>query len=364
MDKIRLLKFLDKGIGSALARFLSGFQSKDSFKPEIKHLKKVLFIRPGGIGDAVLLLPAIRVLKSSYPQVSIDILCEKRNSGVFEIEEGIISNFYLYDRDLDLFRILKNKYDAVIDTEQWHRLSAIVAFLTGSPIRIGFNTNERGRLFTHRVPYSHDDYEVYSFLHLLEPLLGYIPEFHEEEPFIELNDNINEWAFISEPAVAIFPGATIRERRWGGENYGIVARGLIERGFQVVIIGSSSDKEDARKILEIAPQAIDLAGKTSLRDAGFILKRCALLICADSGLLHLAVGIGIPTLSLFGSGIEKKWAPRGKRNIVLNKHLPCSPCTRFGYTPQCKRGIACLNLISTDEVLKSAYRLLESNRYT
>lgn len=360
MTKIHFLKILDRHIGKLIIRLLPKVRRQKVLNCKSKELRRILIIRPGGIGDAVLLLPTLKVLKKACPEALIDILCEKRNFGVFELLYDN-NRIYLYDNGYDIFKIFFEKYDVVIDTEQWHRLSAIVAFLTGSPIRIGFDTNERGRLFTHRIPYSHDDYEVYSFLHLLEPFLGYIPEFPVEEPFIELAERSNRWAFIPEPAVAIFPGATIRERRWGGENYGVVARELIERGFQVVILGSRRDKEDAKKILEIAIQAIDLTGKTSLRDAGFILKRCTLLICADSGLLHLAVGIGIPTLSLFGSGIEKKWAPRGKRNIVLNKHLPCSPCTRFGYTPKCKEGLACLKLISPDEVLQWAFRSLNLN---
>jgi lipopolysaccharide heptosyltransferase II len=357
MNKIVFLKSVDRVIGKALVQFLSRLKNRDSLENEFKDLKRLLIIRPGGIGDGVLLLPAIKALKRAYPEVLVDILCEKRNSGVFELTD-YINQIYLYDRGLDLLKVLNNRYELVIDTEQWHRLSAVVASLTGSPVRIGFDTNERGRLFTHRIPYSHDDYEVYSFFHLLKPLFSYIPEFNVDEPFIDIEDK--ESALISLPSVALFPGATIRERRWGGENYGIVARGLIEKGFNVVILGSEIDREDARKILEIAPHAIDLTGKTTLKDVALILKKCSLLICADSGLLHLAVGIGTPTLSLFGSGIEKKWAPRGKRHITLNKRLPCSPCTKFGYTPKCKKGIACLKSISPDEVLEVALRMLES----
>lgn len=357
MNKIVFLKSIDRITGRFLVQLLSRFQREEASKKGLQDLKRLLIIRPGGIGDAVLLLPSIKALKKAYPEVQLDVLCEKRNYGIFELTD-CVNRIYLYDRGFDLLKVLKNRYDGVIDTEQWHRLSAVIAFLTGSPVRIGFDTNERRRLFTYRIPYSHDDYEVYSFFNLLKPLLGYIPQFNVDESFIDIEDK-EEATFISEPAVAIFPGASIRERRWGGNNYGIVARELIKKGFKVIILGSGIDREEARDISRIAPHAVDLTGKTSLKDVALILKRCRLLISTDSGLLHLAVGVGTSTLSLFGSGIEKKWAPRGRRHVVINKRLPCSPCTRFGYTPRCKNKIACLTSISPEEVLERALQLLK-----
>lgn len=149
------------------------------------------------------------------------------------------------------------------------------------------------------------------------------------------------------------------ERRWGGERYGEVARRFIKKGYRVIIVGSNTDKDDAQIIRNIAPEAKDLTGKTTLKDIAFLLKKCRLLITADSGLLHLAVGVGTPTVSLFGSGIENKWSPRGKRHRVINKHLPCSPCTRFGYTPGCKLSVRCMSYITVEEVYEMAVKLLE-----
>ncbi|MFN3479477.1 MAG: glycosyltransferase family 9 protein, partial [Thermodesulfovibrionales bacterium] len=256
-------------------------------------------------------------------------------------------------------------YDVVIDTEQWHRLSAVVAYASRAHVRIGFATNERERLFTNKISYSHDDYEVYSFLRLIEPLIGYIPSFSHDEPFVNVEDNPASLdGHLSENTIAIFPGATVAERRWGGERYGRVARVLVEKGYKVIIIGSEDDREDAAKIINIAPGAIDLTGKTTLKEVASILKRSKLLINADSGLLHLAVAVGTPTVSLFGSGIEKKWAPRGKRHRVINKHLACSPCTKFGYTPECRKGRSCMNLISEEEVLEKIDELLAGNPST
>jgi len=91
---------------------------------------------PAGIGDAVLLIPAIEAVRMKFPDARIDILCEKRNADIFILTK-MVNKVYLYDRGLELFKCLRNNYDVVIDTEQWHRLSAIVARMTGTPIRIG-----------------------------------------------------------------------------------------------------------------------------------------------------------------------------------------------------------------------------------
>ncbi len=332
------------------------FQKKTS-----AEIGTILFIRPGGIGDAVLLLPAIRAFKENFPGSVIDVLCEKRNAEIFGFSADI-NRIYLYDRGLDLVRTLRNRYNVVVDTEQWHRLSAVVAYLSGADVRIGFDTNERRKMFTHRTPYSHHDYEVYSFFHLIKPLVGGIPHFDRDKPFIETDEAgsfLSEEVRTRDDLIAIFPGASVPERRWGGDNFGKVAQALSDKGHQIVILGTRFEKGDAERIRRLAKNAIDLTGKTNLRDVSALLKTCKLLISADSGLLHIAYAVGTPTVSLFGSGIEKKWAPPGRRHRAINRHVACSPCTKYGYTPRCKRSVECLLSVSAGEVIQAAEALLD-----
>lgn len=359
MDKISLLKNFDKIIGTPLVFMLSRISEKQGISSS--GVKKFLLIRPGGIGDAVLLLPAIDALKSRFPDSDIDILCEKRNAEIFRLSNAI-GRIYLYDRGLDLFRSLRNRYDVVIDTEQWHRLSAVVAYLSGGPIRIGFGTNERKKLFTHRISYSHEDYEVYSFLHLIEPLTDRSYDFKPDEPFISIKNDVashlQDELKNKGKVIAIFPGASVMERRWGGDKFGEAAKILSDKGYDIIILGSNADRADAERIKKHAGNCVDLIGRTNLKDIAAVLKKSRLLITADSGLMHIAYAVGTPTVSLFGSGIEKKWAPRGENHIVLNKHPDCSPCTKFGYTPCCKRNVECLSLISVEDVVAAVKTIL------
>ncbi|MBF0563786.1 MAG: glycosyltransferase family 9 protein [Nitrospirae bacterium] len=405
MNKIEALKKIDSLLGPPLVKALSLLllsqqkrREKQERKPEraatsfsvipacpesgsappavvpAAAIRLVLFIRPGGIGDAVHLIPAIRAFKAMIGSAEIHLLCEKRNAGVFSLCTEI-SRIYLYDKGPGLLTCLANRYDAVIDTEQWHRLSAIMAVLSRAPVTVGFGTNDRKILFTHSVAYSHDDYEVLSFMHLLEPIMepmlgpltATAPTFDDDAPFINVGEDVGEPEaglqnllplYPGDTLVSIFPGASVKERQWGGHRYGLVSAALIARGLKVAIIGAPSDTLHARAIIKQCPACLDLTGKTSLAGTAAVLKRSGLLISADSGILHLGVAVGTPTVSLFGPGIEKKWGPKGKRHRIINKCLPCSPCTEFGYTPTCKINVKCLSMITEDEVIEAAVELL------
>jgi len=326
--------------------------------------RSFLFIRPGGIGDAVLLLPAIRALKEAHPDAVIDVLAERRNAQGFSFSPHV-RQVFLYDRGTDLLKSLRNRYDVVIDTEQWHRLSAVVSRLIRSSVKIGYGTNERKRLFTHEVSYSHDAYEIDSFFNLLQPL-GITSPGDPVPPFIEIESSVYKRAgellgnLAQGTFVVLFPGASVPERRWGAERFRAVAEALEGGGIPVVVVGGREDAVEGAEIVT-GMRGLNLAGKTSLAETAAVIDRSAVLVSGDSGILHIGVGLGKPTVSLFGPGIAKKWAPRGENHIILNKNLPCSPCTRFGTTPECPMGARCLQEINPDEVTAAVMALLKRN---
>lgn len=360
MNKIRFLKLLDSYFGKLACTLLTQHIKERSLPfPSAR----VLFIRPGGIGDAVYLLPILSLLKSKYPDASIDILSEKRNAAVFSFATEVESLFR-YDVPQELITCLRKHYDIIIDSEQWHRLSAVVASLIKAEFRIGFGTNERSRLFNHAVSYSHDDHELISFSRLLKPLIDVFPLPKLGESFLHLPgaliENVkNKFTLLEKSLVAIAPGASVAERRWGGNRFALVAEELASHGYNIVIVGAAADSQDAAVIKNSVPRAVDLTGKTSLQEAAAVLSLSRLLICADSGLLHIAVALGIPTVSLFGPGRRKKWAPLSERHRVIDKQLSCSPCTTYGSTPPCSQQIACMQQIIPQEVISAACEILE-----
>ena len=376
--RIRCLKILDFLIGGILIYFcrliLPGKSESVSYlrndKPGDKELK-ILIIRPGGIGDAVLLIPSINTLNHRLPNSRIDILAEKRNYEIFRICNNI-NKILLYDANIlnALMEIIRTKYDIVIDTEQWHKLSSVITCISRARVRVGYNTNKRSEMYSHTVNYRHDIHEIYSFLNLVKALSSEAGNQDFNKKFIEIpdysrTDNIKqfeEYKNIHVFSVGIFTGATVKERRWGAENFAKVVVKLLEDGIGVILLGGKSEIPDSVKIKRHLDNnsILDLTAKTSLIETTGIIAGLDLFLSADSGLMHIASGLGIYTVSLFGAGIKPKWAPRGNQNMILDKELPCSPCTKFGYTPSCPIGVKCLSEISIDEVYNACCNVLKS----
>ena len=349
-----------------LDNYVVGFVSV-MFKPQISCLNAdpatLLLIRPGGIGDAVLLASTVSALKNKYPKLAITLLAEQRNASVFSLIPGV-DKVFCYDHPGEFFQAVRSHYDVVIDTEQWYRLSAVVARMVRAPVKIGFDTNERRRMFTHRVPYDQLAYETDNFLALLKPL-GINSENSMETTNLSLplqslsNAGLLLRSLDSDSFVTIFPGGSIPEKRWGADSFRLVAEALSDSGMKIVVVGG---KEDQRwgEIIAGGGLGLNLTGLTSLPETAAVIQKSALLLSGDSGVLHIAAGLGVPTVSLFGPGRTEKWAPRGENHIVINKELPCSPCTTFGNTPPCPIDARCMKDITVDEVVNAVKALLDN----
>jgi len=358
---ILLIKLLDAAIGRVAATVIPAPSLE---LQRLSTVTSLLLIRPGGIGDAVLLAPAIKSIKKCYPSSKITVLAEKRNAGIFSMIPGV-DKLLRYEHPREFLQALGGCYDVVIDSEQWHRLSAVVARFVSAPVKIGFDTNERRRMFTHIIPYSQDDYEVVSFANLLEPLGIKSDIVAMEVPLLLIQNGASAKIdrllepLHDQPFVTIFPGASIPARQWGAERFRRVAEQLSAYGLKIVVVGGKVDRLQG-DVIAGGDLALNLAGMTSLSETSAIIQQSSLLISGDSGVLHIAVGLGVSTVSLFGPGREKKWAPRDKRHRVINNRLPCSPCTTFGNTPQCPIHAQCMRDITVDEVVNSVTMLLSS----
>lgn len=323
--------------------------------------QSALVIRPGGIGDAILLIPALRALKAAYPSCRIEILAETRNADAFQFCPGLHA-VHRYDVPKEFAGVLRNRYDLVIDTEQWYRLSALVSRVVRTRRSIGFATNERKRLFTDAVPYPLDEYEPYAFFRLLAPLGIEAP--HElPVPFLTLPQEAVEGAarlltFIGErPFVAIFPGASVPRKEWGIGRFRQVASSAVLAGYAAVVLGGEGEAE-ACEMIARSTGALNLAGKGSLAESAAVIGAAKALLSGDSGLLHIAAGLGVPTVSLFGPSDPVKWAPKGEGHRVFASTLSCAPCSSWGTIPPCSCESTCVDA-DPSEVSRALVRLLD-----
>ncbi len=359
-SKINLIKILDSTAGRLFC-FLLPRLDRNNGLPRL--IKNILIIRPGGIGDVVLLIPVIRLLKDRWPDAAIDILAEKRNESVFSFISDI-HVVYKYDKLKDFCSVMRNKYDVVIDTEQWGRLSAVVTRLTGAPISIGYATNNREKMLTHHVLYSHDDYETVSFLHLLTPLqCKGVLDLKRPSLSIPLQVSKRVQTFLQplsgKKLVAVFPGGSVKQKRWGSQRFRDTAKLLVQGGYGVVIVGGEADIQEAKEICFEQRGVITVCGKLSLMETAAVIKKSNLLVSGDSGIMHIGSALGTRVLALFGPSNSLKWSPQSNYSFVITKHLKCSPCSKFGQTPRCKYHLECMNQITVSEVVENAVKLME-----
>ncbi|MBF0593932.1 MAG: glycosyltransferase family 9 protein [Candidatus Omnitrophica bacterium] len=350
--RIKQLKLVDFFIGGLIAFFIPF--SRGVAKP--LGIKKMLIIRPGGIGDAVFLLPVLLRLKSMG--ITVDVLCERRNAEVFSSQGNLIANLYLYDRLGSFFALPRNEYDVVIDTEQWHYLSGVLACLVNSPVKIGFSTRPlRAKFFNICVTYD-QGYELENFRRLFDTVVrdSFTLPLSLEKSF-RVPDNAVQWV-RAEPrmknAVSLFLGASIPDRRLTFEQWKGIVSFFLSAKMTPVLIGGA-DAADIATALELVfgDKIINKVGKLDLGYSAAVISQSRCFLGADSGLLHIAAALGVPTFGVFGPGNAVKWGPKGINDKIIFIAMPCSPCTRFGYTlPTCKGEFTCMRSLNIVNLLK------------
>jgi ADP-heptose:LPS heptosyltransferase len=372
-----LLKALDRTLGAVVARVLGWCSRRPTTtKSDIleRPLSRILVIRPGGIGDMLLLLPVLRLLRKHAPDAQLDVICEKRNTAALDLA-GVDARALLYDRHpLGLLvTLLRQRYDLVIDTEQFHHFSAVFAWLSGAPHRIGFRINpRRNPLYTHLVNYAVDGPEGEQFLALLAPL-GILGTYRLAGSLKDLRPCLTpavtetiEGLRAGAPLAILHPVASAAYKEWQGTAFEAVAQALTKtHNLTVVVVGSPSDRRRCDSLAANARQqgadALSVAGKLSLHETATLLQEARLFIGTDSGLAHLAIALGTPTVVLFGPSDPDKWGVRSVHHTIVHRALPCSPCCMFGKHTPCTR-LACMQAITVDEVMEAAGRVLSAAR--
>lgn len=116
------------------------------------------------------------------------------------------------------------------------------------------------------------------------------------------------------PLVLVHPGASVPEKRWPGEAFGRVAKGLLRRGYAVAVTGSSQEMELTRRVAGLAPGALDLGGRTDLSMLVALGARADVVVSNDTGPAHLAYALRTPSVTLFGPSTDvERWGPLNRR---------------------------------------------------
>lgn len=346
----RTIKALDMHVLRRIVR-IAGCVAKPA-RPQLtlQQCRHVLLIRPGGIGDAALMLPLLRRFRSVGAEV--DVLCMARNRGVFELfhSHGYVRETFLMEQLAGVRAARRQQYDCVLDTEQWFYGSCVLACLLHRKALVGFDTNERRNLCDHFVHYSQEDYEAQSFLNLLAPL-GERTELALAD--LRLEPTAGPAMMPQGRLIALALGASVPARLIPEATGRELVQRISSAFDQVVLIGSNSDRRWSVRLKDAAANVVNTCGTTTLAQTVGLLQKCECFAGTDSGPLHLAVLAGVPRIvGIFGPGIHRKWAHPGLIRVVRRNDLPCSPCGygRFSQIPPCPYGFTCIGGLSPQRI--------------
>lgn len=346
-------------------------------------MRKILVLAIRAIGDMVLITPVIRALKERYPEASLSVVTEAFAADVFDgnprigevipIDRWSLRGVPWYRKvaiDLAwLRRIREGRFDAVVDLFCGPR-SAQMAFFSGAPLRVAEGVRGRRSFYTQTVAVEHaGTHLVEQKMQIVRALTGEVPT---PPPEIFLSDaerraaeeRMRAASGGAAPVVGLFPGAGWFHKQWPAEHFAELADRLAGRGFRVAVIGGPRDAEACNRVVGKAlTRPAVLSGIARLRETIALIDRMSLFVSNDTGPMHIAAGLGVPTVGLFGPSDIAKYRPWGEHTRFVSARLSCSPCPQEEDTCSLhgREKAECMKRISVDEVDATASELLGGN---
>lgn len=335
--------------------------------------QKILMIKLGAVGDLVIASAFFDGVRRHFPRAGTVLLTGKSSHRAIEnnpcidrlvlADDKVIYHGAFFARIREVVRLLrllrKERFDLVFVLHRAWPFN-LLAFLCGIPCRVGFDRGREGIMLTHKVipQPSRNEREIYlDLLRALGIMVDYEKSFYyiseEESRFASRflsRHNIKE----DESLIAIAPGGGrnvklfMPNKLWPVENFiQLVRRILEEESCRILLVGGPDDRPTAAAIRSQYPACVD-ATDLSFGEMASVFGKCLLFIGNDSGPLHIAAAMGIPTLSFYGPTDPREWAPPGPEDTVLYKQVECSPCYDQGRFPEC-RHLECLHSITVEE---------------
>ncbi len=313
---------------------------------------------PNWLGDAVMALPAVRNLKTAVGAQPLAVAAPEKLAALWEACP-FVDQVVALPQPKNLWAVAgllrEGKFASAVLLPNSLRAAGEV-FAAGIPRRAGYARGGRRLLLTHAIPVPPRNpvrlHQRFYYLDLVTALGG-----PADESFPALRQPKMEAASSGKGILAVCPGAEYGPaKRWPVESF-VTAAKLIsgKRGLRVVLFGAAIDAPVAEEFLAKFPEAENRVGKTSLAEFMAGLAGAKLVLCNDSGAMHVAAALGRPTVAVFGSTEPQLTGPLGPRAAVLRHHVPCSPC----FLRECPIDFGCMKGITPEMVVEQAEKLLK-----
>ena len=331
---------------------------------------RILVRSQNWIGDVVIATASLRCIRRSFPDASISVLAKPwvkailaHNPHIDEIIEydgmgihrrttGILRlSGYLRSREFQLAILLQRAFEA-----------ALIAFLARIPARMGYTTDARGFLLTHKAKAGKEEFDIPRLEHDLKLLEGFGLTVDRKELLLPIGreqkgkaeEYLQELGVgMGEPIVGFSPGAVGSElKRWYPERFAELAVRIRDR-FQakILLFGASAEEKLGNEICRKAPVpgVVNLAGQTSLEDAIALIGHCGLFVTNDSGLMHVAAAMDVPLVAIFGPTDPARTAPWSKRYVLVrDEGVDCFGCKMR----DCKHQHKCMKVITVERAFQ------------
>ncbi len=343
---------------------------------------RILLIRPDHLGDLLLTTPAIRALKAAYPNTQIHALVGPWSADVLanfdEVDVVLTLPFPGFTRSdqtdwrspyqfafQTARRLRRIGYEKAAILRPDHWWGAWLAQLVGIPQRYGYNDEDTRLFLTKTIPRQHE-HAVTQSMRLVELMMGEtntptpaltFPTTETDRAYIR--GYLSEWGIgETDRLFCIHPGAGTLVKHWEPAMWTQVADVLVEQlDAQVVFTGTDSELPLIRDIIsQMTAPATVVAGDTKIGQLGALYARSVLVLGPDSGPLHLAAAVGVPTVALFGPADPVEFGTWGdpKKHIVLKSNIACRPCRVLDWNGDDMRYHPCVRDISVTQVLSAA----------
>ncbi|MYG00284.1 lipopolysaccharide heptosyltransferase II [Candidatus Poribacteria bacterium] len=330
----------------------------------LRDIDKILIIRTDGIGDLLNSTPAIALLHQNYPSAEITVLASSLNAPVL-VGNPDVDKVLVFDRQREhrglseqihfMNGLRKEKYNLVV-AMQTASLSHCIAFLSGATYRLGRYQKRFKSTLTHtwrgryRKGETHEADRNLDLVRLIcqgeserKLVFNLLPdEIRTAETGLE-SLGISNGTFL----IGMHPGGSSFDKRWPEEQYAALADRLVQQYDATILIFYGPDEEELADNIQKSMQS-DAAvyAPETIRGLGAMLSCCDMFVCNDSGPMHLAAALDIPTTAIFGPTDHVAWHPMSENASVVRRDMPCWPCSAH----KCKIGWECTKKLPIEMV--------------
>ena len=328
------------------------------------EIKKILFVSLSNIGDAVLTLPALDLLKSAFAQSDITVVVADGPKELF-LQNRAVSKTIIFDKRASfrqklslLWQLKKERFDAVVDLRNSLFGVCLACRYKTTPLSFVFlpasirHMRDRNLYITRRAfsPISLPDSLTPRMFCLSQKQEAWVDEVWEKFRF-KKNDIV----------VAVAAGAKSHTKRWPVERFVLLIERLLkDYGVKIVLVGDKNDISIAKFLIDkLNIEIINLVGQTTLLQLAALLKRVKVVVSNDSGVLHLASYLGVKVVAIFGPSSEEKYGPWSEGSVVVKKEVFCRPCQEA----RCRYNtLDCMKLVKVEDVLSRLGSILEDKQ--